>query len=90
MYEIRTWDDGTTVATIRLNPYRFDMKKPNMDGLRSILNRLEDRKMMTGDPPDDEDSTSLEGYEDPTDDFMLDSIATAVTPGHVLVEADNE
>ena len=90
MYEIRTWDDGTTVATIRLDPYRFNLKKPNRNGLRSILKGLEGREMMTGYPPDDEDSTSLERYEDPTDDFMLDSIATAVTPGHVLVEANAE
>ena len=90
MYEIRTWDDGTTVATIQLDPYRFDIKEPNWDGLRSILKGLEDRKMMTGDPPDDENSTSLEGYEDPTDDFMLDSIATAVTPGYALIENDSE
>jgi hypothetical protein len=90
MYEIKAWDDGTTVATVRLDPYRFDVKEPNRNGLRSILNGVEDRGMMTGDPPDDEDSTSLEGYEEPTDDFLLDTIAMTVAPGHALVEANAE
>lgn len=93
-YEINAWDDGTTVATVQFDPFRVDMKKPNMDGLRSALNSVGDRKQMNRTPgpePDrPEDSTSHETYQDPSQDFLEGQLVQAVTPGFAVVKVDAE
>lgn len=96
MYQINSRDTGNTVATVRLDPYRFDMNQPNRDGVRRVLEEMKGVKQMNrtvyeGDEVEvTEDSTSMETYQEPSDDFLLDQIASAVSPGHALVEVGDE
>jgi len=90
MYQIRTRDGGELVATVRLDPYRFTMKKSNRDGLRRALAEAGERQQMNRTAGGDSDGgeTSPETYQDPSDDFVLGSVVSAVHPGHTVVEAD--
>jgi len=89
MYRINTRDDGQTVATFQIDPYQFDMKA-DRPGLRTVLEEKRDLQQMVSEPSDNPDSTSLETYQDATPEFRLDSIATAVHPGHIVVEVDDD
>jgi hypothetical protein len=88
MYKINERDGGDTVATFQLDPYQFDVKA-DRPGLRSLLEDKRDLQQMVGEPSDDPDSTSLETYVDASPEFRLDSIATAVHPGHAVVEVED-
>ena len=91
MYEINSRDTGRTVATFQFGPYRYTLKEPNQPGVQTVLEGMKGRKQMNKDavkPPDDEDSTSLEELQDPSDEFILDRIATTLRDGYAVVDVD--
>lgn len=92
MYQIRTRDGGELVATVRLDPYQFTMNKPNRDGLRQALAEAGERKQMNRTPGGESASgeTSPETYQDPSDDFILGTVVSAVHPGHAVVEVERD
>jgi hypothetical protein len=85
MCQINERDGGDTVAIFQLDPYQFDMKA-DRPGLRTVLEEKKDLQQMVAEPSDDPNSTSLETYVDASPEFRLNSIATAVHPGHTVVE----
>jgi hypothetical protein len=88
-YKINAWEDGTTVAVVRFDPFRVDMQKPNMDGIRSALRSVGDRKQMNRtagpEPEDKANSTSYETYQEPSREFLEGQLVQAVTPGFAVV-----
>lgn len=93
MYQIRSWENGEVVANVELNPYKFNMVKPNRQGIRRVLADAAERKQMNrtaGGETDPDDTSSPETYQDPSDDFLLGVISRGVQPGHTLVEVERE
>lgn len=93
MYQINERATGKTVATVQFDPYRFDMKEPNKDGVRDMLEGMKGRKQLNRtavEAPENEESTSLEELQDPSPEFLLDRIATVLREGYAVVEAPEE
>lgn len=93
MYQINERATGKTVATVQFDPYQYDMKEPNKDGVRDMLEGMKGRKQMNRtavEPPEDENSTSLEENQDPSPEFLLDRVATVLRAGYAVVEVEAE
>jgi hypothetical protein len=90
MYEITSRETGETVATVQFGPYRYRINGDH-PGVRTVLEGLKSRKQMNrtslGEVENDE-STSLERLQEPSDDFILDRIAVNLNDGYAVVEVE--
>lgn len=102
MYEIYHTDTKATAATVQTDPFQYSLTAEAGDGVRAALEHAEDVRQMNRTVSDEQASfegqdapiantpTSMEGYQDPSDDFRLDRIDRAIRPAYRMREVTGE
>jgi hypothetical protein len=100
MYDIHRRSDGSKVASFTTDPYSKTIIADAGPGVRQVLKDVEDLQQMNRTvfegtaaypgPETDEsfDPTSMEGYQDPSADYILSTIHDVLRDGYIINEVD--
>lgn len=101
MYDIYRRGDGQKVASFWTDPYDYKAGQEANDTIRQVLQEMNSLQQMNrtrfeGSPAYEESGgperggTSMEGYQDPSPDHILQTIAGRVSPGYIVMERSDD